>query len=56
MRNRAELLWDFVKDPHRILEERTKARANWGKYTGIVTTAGGENFGADAGGFWRRGS
>ena len=52
VRNRAELLRDFMQDPQRILEERTKARANRGKYTGVASTGGGEGFGAGAmGGF-----
>jgi len=52
VRNRAELLRDLMKDPQRIMEERTKARANRGKYTGVSATGGGEGFGADSmGGF-----
>ena len=45
VRNRAELLRDFMQDPQRILEERTKARANRGKYTGVASTGGGEGLG-----------
>ena len=48
VRNRAELLRDFVKDPQRILEERTKARANRGKYTGVSSMGEAEGFGADS--------
>ena len=48
VRNRAELLRDFVKDPQRILEERTKARSNRGKYTGVSSMGEAEGFGADS--------